>query len=595
MFIRAPNFGRKLLLTCIVAGVMIAILVSCLQFLVAWHKHEVKYDTLITDVQKYLDTYFADLKSTTDRLQPLTLDTCQQANPELTARAAFSMNVRTFVLVKDKKTFCSSATGEMDIPLNELIPALDKAAPQYFHGPNVAKALHSCRFAADRNLRLLADILLREVLLEVDDNFLSRNDADEEVIRYERAIIDASNEDGEKLKGDRAKAIDLLRFLLEVAWDKDDDISPDEKNLIEKARHRLGITDRERRMIEARLGKFPRPGNQLHTRGEITDARRQLHEHGLLLTVRDDTGTDFDVIPAEIAACLRVCYDMRMRRYGYDQMLQAKQVRSKEYYGEVLRKIGFEPDPYSNLEALRREIIERIDPKIVLGGLSPKDGLPIEKLREWCADIAIPVSGTKPEVIERIIGRYDALLRRPESGDVDERAIWFEHFESLARRDTAFFRSQDLIVKDIEVERRFEDATNYLFEAFLGHKPLKLAGTNHADGALSFGDAVVLWDNKSSEVPVHLPSHLEQFAGYVRAADRRVAGFLVIGPEFTEASALAAMEVFATQGVIVTLIPAAALKQLALAWKDKAKDQHATLPLGFLLQQGLFNPALVWM
>lgn len=35
------------------------------------------------------------------------------------------MNVRTFVLVKDKKTFCSSATGEMDIPLNELIPALD--------------------------------------------------------------------------------------------------------------------------------------------------------------------------------------------------------------------------------------------------------------------------------------------------------------------------------------------------------------------------------------------------------------------------------------------------------------------------------------
>ena len=64
-------------------------------------------------------------RSTTDRLQPLTLDTCQQANPELTARAAFSMNVRTFVLVKDKKTFCSSATGEMDIPLNELIPALD--------------------------------------------------------------------------------------------------------------------------------------------------------------------------------------------------------------------------------------------------------------------------------------------------------------------------------------------------------------------------------------------------------------------------------------------------------------------------------------
>jgi hypothetical protein len=53
----------------------------------------------------------------------------KRASPTLTFtdinRAAFSMNVRTFVLVKDKKTFCSSATGEMDIPLNELIPALD--------------------------------------------------------------------------------------------------------------------------------------------------------------------------------------------------------------------------------------------------------------------------------------------------------------------------------------------------------------------------------------------------------------------------------------------------------------------------------------
>ncbi|MHA6384942.1 cyclic di-GMP phosphodiesterase, partial [Escherichia coli] len=52
MFIRAPNSGRKLLLTCIVAGVMIAILVSCLQFLVAWHKHEVKYDLSLIHISE---------------------------------------------------------------------------------------------------------------------------------------------------------------------------------------------------------------------------------------------------------------------------------------------------------------------------------------------------------------------------------------------------------------------------------------------------------------------------------------------------------------------------------------------------------------
>lgn len=494
----------------------------------------------------------------------------------------------------DLKRFCSAyVVDHRNLKDEELIPALDKAAPQYFHRPNVESALHECRFAPDRNLRLITDVLLREVLLEADDAQVERGDADDEVLKYEQSIIDASNEDGERLRGDRAKAMDLLRFLLEVAWDNDDDISQDEKNLIEKARHRLGITDQERRILEARLGKFPRPGNALHNRGEINDARRQLQERGLILTIRSEDGTDHDVIPEEIADCLRSIYELRLRRYGYDQMLQAQQVRSKDYYGEVLKKAGFEPDPYAKLETLRCEIVQRVDPKIVLGGLSPKDGLPIEKLREWCSDLSVAVSGTKPELIERILDRYDGLLRRPMVGDVDERAVWFEHFDALARRDAAFFRSQQMITKDIEIERRFEEATNYLFEIFLGHNPLKLAGTNHADGALSYGDAVVLWDNKSSGSPVHLPSHMEQFEGYIRAAERRVAGFLVIGPEFTEASPAAAMEVFATKGVIVTLLPAAALKELALAWTDRSKDQHSTLPLGFLLQQGLFNSALV--
>ncbi len=494
----------------------------------------------------------------------------------------------------DLKRFASAyVIDHRNLKDEELMPALDKVAPQYFHLPNVAKALHECRFGPQRDLRLITDVLLREVLLEADDHQMERGDAEDEVLRYEQSIVDAANEEPEKLKGDRARAMDLLGFLLEVAWDKDDDITPDEKNLIEKARERLGITDRERRILEARIGKFPRPGNAIHTRGEVNDARRQLQGRGLVPTVRGGDGADYDVIPEEISACLRELYGVGLRRYGYEQMLHDKRVRSKDYYREVLGKVGYEADPYANLDALRSEIISRVDPHVVLGGLSPKDGLPIDKLREWCSDLSLVVSGTKSDVIERIIGCYDALLTRPPDGEVDERAVWFEHFEALARRDTAFFRAQQMITKDIEVERRFEDATNYLFETFLGHKPLKLAGTNHADGALSYGDAVVLWDNKSAESPVHLPSHLAQFEGYIVASDRRVAGFLVIAPEFTEASAAAALEVFATKGVIVTLMPAGALKELALAWGERHGDKHSTLPLGFLLQQGMFNPTLV--
>lgn len=125
MFTRALSTGRKILLACLITGVVVAIFISSLQFLMAWHKREVKYDTLVADVQHYLVSYFADLKSTTDLLQPMTLNSCSQVNSELTSRAAFSLNVRAFLLVKDKKAFCSSATGGMDTFLHDLVPRLD--------------------------------------------------------------------------------------------------------------------------------------------------------------------------------------------------------------------------------------------------------------------------------------------------------------------------------------------------------------------------------------------------------------------------------------------------------------------------------------
>lgn len=46
-------------------------------------------------------------------------------NQELTSRAAFSINVRAFLLVRDKMAFCSSATGPMNAPMETLIPELN--------------------------------------------------------------------------------------------------------------------------------------------------------------------------------------------------------------------------------------------------------------------------------------------------------------------------------------------------------------------------------------------------------------------------------------------------------------------------------------
>lgn len=125
MFRRSSSSGRKILLSCMLTGLIVAILVSTLQFFVTWHKREVKYDTLLADIQNYVSSYFTDLKTTTDALQPLVANSCQQVSAKLTSSAAFSLNVRAFLLVKDGIAFCSSATGSMFTPILDLIPNLD--------------------------------------------------------------------------------------------------------------------------------------------------------------------------------------------------------------------------------------------------------------------------------------------------------------------------------------------------------------------------------------------------------------------------------------------------------------------------------------
>jgi sensor c-di-GMP phosphodiesterase-like protein len=124
MFTRYLSSNRKILTVSILAGLFIALLLGTLQFFWSYHKREVKFDTLIADLSVYMETYFDELKTSIDTLQPLTLNNCHDVSAELTSRAAFSINVRAFLLVRDNKAFCSSATGPMNVPLEELIPEL---------------------------------------------------------------------------------------------------------------------------------------------------------------------------------------------------------------------------------------------------------------------------------------------------------------------------------------------------------------------------------------------------------------------------------------------------------------------------------------
>jgi hypothetical protein len=476
---------------------------------------------------------------------------------------------------------------------DEIKAAIVKTAPQYYFPENIKNAIRGCWLDASRDVRLITPVILKCVLLNKDQFMAPKREVEDDLIAWEQSIIDRSNEELIDVRTDKGKHLDLLRFVLETAWEHNQEISSDEKNLLLRLKERLRITDREYAIIEAKLGKFPKKGNQIHTRGEIDEVRQTLQARGLLFSIRDRDGVDFDVVPDEVAKAMRNFFGLEIRDHGYKQLLNHKYVRSKANYTEVLTKSERAPEGSYTLEELQKMVLEQIAPSVVLGGVSPKDGLSMETLGKWCAELGLNVSGSKSERIERIIGFYDNLLQNKQLVE-DPREVWYRHFHELAGRNLEFLRSQLLIEKDNEVERKFEDATNYLFETRLGHKPLTLIGTEHPDGALSYRDELIYWDNKSKESSVNLRDHLRQFDAYIKSAEKKVACFLVIGPDFTPESSVLAMQYQVQNGTTITLISAAELKALAEEWNSKDSGSSGNpFPLGYLIQPGRFNQNLV--
>jgi hypothetical protein len=125
MLTRYLSPRRNIWLTSILIGVIVALLAGSIQVMVIYHSRSERFDSIIDNVNVYLTEYFSQLEKTMAGLQPLVDQKCENIASGLTARAAFSPNVRAFLLVKDGVAFCSSATGPMNTPLVQLIPHLD--------------------------------------------------------------------------------------------------------------------------------------------------------------------------------------------------------------------------------------------------------------------------------------------------------------------------------------------------------------------------------------------------------------------------------------------------------------------------------------
>lgn len=129
MLTRYLSPRRNIWLNSILIGIVAALLAGSIQFMAIYHSRSERFDSVIDNISVFLTSYFHDLNKTIADLQPLVDQNCENIASGLTAKAAFSPNVRAFLLVKDGKAFCSSATGPMDSPLTELIPRLDISKP----------------------------------------------------------------------------------------------------------------------------------------------------------------------------------------------------------------------------------------------------------------------------------------------------------------------------------------------------------------------------------------------------------------------------------------------------------------------------------
>jgi len=475
--------------------------------------------------------------------------------------------------------------------------AVIKVKPQYLHEETVRANLDYALYKSPRNdLRIMSHVMLVDVLLDQYDFLLPVSQTEEASIAFEQSIVNRSNETelldlacGDNTS-DRYRVLDLYNFVLRVAWENEDTKSPDEVNLLRKLRERLQITESDHRLLESKLGKYPKPSNQLHTRSEFNDARRSLLGLGLLFNVRQEDGVDLDVIPEELAAVLRSILGLELRNECYQQLMDYKPLRGKAHLTDVLSRSEIQFARNDTIPKLVDRVLRYVQPSKAVASVSPRYGLNSDQLSTWCRHLGISPTGTVEEKVGRIIGQFDQLRPRMVV-EVDERAIWYDFFEELARRDHESLRAQHLIDKDLEIESKFEDATSYLFDNLLHHTPLLQRGSNHADGLLSLQSNYLMWDNKSKESPVNLKDHISQFDGYMNQADKPVPVFLVIGPEFTDDSEAEAVRYHARHfDRNIVLITAKELKNLATEWSsERNKSRDESFNLGLIAATGRFN------
>jgi hypothetical protein len=417
---------------------------------------------------------------------------------------------------------------------------------------------------------LFSDQLLEAYILEALVNRPDHRATEENLVEEVRALEEQllrEAADPDALRYSDAKAVDVFSAVLEVALE-DEQITNEELNLIRRLREKLGLHEKTKRILLARLNHFPRKGNQIHSPSEFRDVLIDLQRRGVVFYCNRLEGGCY-VVPEEIVDGVKRAMGIEMTRIGWDKLLDTL---TGAQLASILEDAGL---PRTGKKAELQERVRR-------AGLSPRGSLRVLSNEELYGILgALPgakVGGSKPERLERIVDYFDRMVFREVPAEASPGELYYRYLVELARRDREILLANRVIRKDREMEAAFEEGTRYLFADRLGLELMTMEASDHCDGAFAIGRRgdILMWDNKSKEsVYTFPPSHLRQFKRYIRDSAIRVACFLIIVPAIAQGAAHVAARLKIESGTDtdVALIAAEDLLWVAETWRSRGNGQ----------------------
>lgn len=408
-----------------------------------------------------------------------------------------------------------------------------------------------------------------EILLDKSDAWEEERALIEAVETREKEIVKAAK-DPDSLKFRDEEKVNTYKTVLEVALD-DDVITEDEKRLLQRLRSHLGLKIRDHYILQARLDRFPKSNNEIHSQKEIIDQLTELQKRGIIFYCNRHENGPVYVLPEEFVPGVKQVLGIELKESSFRLMLD-------HLMGSQLKRVldsNKLPVSGSKEEQANRIIEAGIEPSQVLGHFQT------DELYKLCKKLpGVKVSGAKGERISSVISYFDNLRTREVSQESDHRSLLYDYYVELAKRDYSNLLGNKVITKDKDVDNAFEEATRYLFEVKCNLAHMVQTGSEHPDGMFHVNqrDSVIMWDTKSKESSYSFPNdHFRQFKRYIRDSPRRVECFVVIAPEITDGAIENAykLKVESGQDTDVALVSAYDLKWLAENWINYSKEKAA--------------------